>query len=91
MRVIRKRVGEMFEFADIENTLRTLQEEVGGYIEIYPINDYTLIVCNEEGRLRGLPYNVTISGVPFVGNILIVGADDDDFTDVPLDCVSVLS
>lgn len=41
-----------------------------------------VIICNEEGRLQGLPHNCRIFGVDFVGPILIVGRDDEDFTDL---------
>ena len=38
------------------------------------------IICNEEGRLEGLPYNLTFCGVSFVGPILVVGIDGDEFS-----------
>ncbi len=31
----------------------------------------------------GLPYNCDICGVSFVGPIIFVGIDDEEFTDVP--------
>ena len=37
--------------------LSTLQGAVGGYIEIVPTRDGRLLVCNEEGKLKGLPVN----------------------------------
>ena len=33
-----------------------MQHEVGGHIEaIYPYEDPVALVCNEEGKLEGLP------------------------------------
>lgn len=67
----------------IPNTLEALQEIVGGYIETYRIATDLTIICNEEGRLLGLPYNVTICGTSFVGSILFAGVNGEEFCDVP--------
>ena len=38
--------------------LESLQHEVGGCIEaIYPYEDPVALICNEEGKLEGLPLN----------------------------------
>lgn len=42
------------------------------------------IVCNEEGKIHGLPYNCAICGETFVGTILLVGVRGDTFKSVPL-------
>ena len=82
MQAIRKKPGCEPELIDIDNTLAALQQEVGGYIETVSIAD-VVIVCNEEGRLCGLPYNCRFVGVDFVGTILVVGRNKDEFCDVP--------
>lgn len=42
----------------IDNTLKAMQGTVGGYIEaVYPYDDNVAIVCNEEGKIAGLPLN----------------------------------
>lgn len=47
--------------AEIENTLATEQKIVEGYIEAcYPFDDEIAIICNEEGKLKGLPLNRAI-------------------------------
>ena len=73
MRVIYKAPGCAPEPRDIPNTLEELQATVGGYIETVTIATDVVIICNEEGRLRGLPHNCRIFGVDFVGPILIAG------------------
>ena len=82
MRVMRKRPGEPFEAVDIRNELKDLQEAVGGHIETYTFAEDACVICNEEGRLRGLPYNCRFLGVDFVGTILIVGVAGEEFTDI---------
>lgn len=83
MRVLRKKPGCYFEGIDIPNTLEALQAEVGGYIEAVTLDAETVIICNEEGRLLGLEPNITINEYPFVGTILVVGVDGENFTDYP--------
>lgn len=55
MKVIYKAPGCAPEPRDIPNTLEELQATVGGYIETVTIASDAVIICNEEGRLRGLP------------------------------------
>lgn len=69
----------------ISNTLENLQKTVGGYIETVTIASDMCIICNEEGRLRNLPYNCDVCGVSFVGTIIFCGVSEDEFCDVPID------
>ena len=85
MTVIHKTPGCAPEIIDIPNTLEALQEKVGGYIEIVSFATDACVICNEEGRLMGLPDNCWLLGVHFVGPILIAGVDGDEFTDLPED------
>ena len=74
-------IGQMME---IRNDLKTLQSIVGGYIEAVPVGDGVVVICDEEGRLKGKPYNCTINGISFVGTIILCGDGEEDFTDYPL-------
>ena len=82
MKVIYKAPGHAPELRDVPNTLEELQSSVGGYIETVTFASDAAVICNEEGRLLGLPYNCTFLGVNFVGPILIVGKKKDEFTDI---------
>ena len=84
IRVLRKKAGKPPEFIEIENELSALQHEVGSYIETFRIASNLAIICNEEGKIHGLPYNCTICGETFVGTILLVGVRGDTFKSVPL-------
>lgn len=84
MKVIKKAPGSAPVLIDIDNTLEALQHEVGGYIETFTFASDVSIVCNEEGRLLGFPYCATVCGVEFVGPILIVGVDGEEFCDTPM-------
>lgn len=59
---------------EIGNDLESMQRVVGGNIEvIYPFDDEVCLVCNEEGKITGLPLNRAVYNN--IGNIMdiIVG------------------
>lgn len=85
IKCIVKRVGEpVGHFEWIANTLEALQHAVDGYIETITMTADTLLIVNEEGRIRGLPYNCTIMSLDLVGDILVCGYDGDEMCDVPM-------
>ncbi len=66
---------------EIDNTLEAKQELVGGLIEevhIHGDNEVALI-CNEEGKIYGLPYNRDIGYDIIAGPFLIVGIDRENY------------
>ena len=79
---------------EIDNTLEALQAAVNGYIEtIGIVPGEAVMIVNEEGRLRGMapnPIASAFAGIDIVGPALIVGVDEDDFTDVPEDAADAL-
>lgn len=70
---------------NISNTLENLQRIVGGYIETAMVFSDAVVICNEEGRLLGLPENQSLFLSGFCGNCLICGVDanGEDFTSLP--------
>lgn len=90
MKVIIKEPGQRPRETEIENSLSALQQAVGGYIETVTLAEDCCIICNEEGRLQGLPYNLTFCGVSFVGTILFVGVAGDEFADLSEQQVEIL-
>jgi len=63
----------------IPNTLKRLQTEVGGCIKTLGLNRGTCLICNEEGKLMGLPANRQVGGNTIAGTFLIVGEADGEF------------
>lgn len=85
LKAIIKRADEPIgHMTNISATLENLQKHVGGYIETVTFSNGVVIICNEEGRIKGLPYNCRIGGVDFVGDIVALGSDGEDFADVPI-------
>lgn len=77
-----KHSGASPERTTIDNTLEALQKLVGGYIEVVTLSDDICVICNEEGALKGLPYNTNIGGNAFVGTVIYAGIDGEDFDDL---------
>ena len=61
IRVVLVEPGKLARIAQIGTTLDTMQQTVGGDIEAYyPFEEQVCIVCNEEGKINGLPLNRAI-------------------------------
>lgn len=70
----------------LDTSLETLQDAVGGDIEVvYPFEEQVGIIVNEEGKINHLPLNRPLyddNGELYdilAGNILIVGLTEDNF------------
>lgn len=64
---------------DMESVIQWIKENEG---RLNTLAEDACILCDEEGRLKGKPYNTTVCGVPFVGTILIVGTSGEEFADL---------
>ena len=84
MKIIVKNPGQNPHYEWTDNTLKALQNIVGGYIEAVTLASDLALICNEGGRIYGLPLNCNICGVTFVGTIIAVGVNGEEFDDVPI-------
>ena len=57
MKIIVKNPGQNPHYEWTDNTLKALQNIVGGYIEVVTLAPDLALICNEEGRIYGLPLN----------------------------------
>lgn len=58
LNVLLVKPGERAEMVEMEDSLEAMQKMVDGMIEEYmPFEDDVAIVCNDEGKMRGLPLN----------------------------------
>ena len=92
MKVLVVEIGQQPMMKEIEGSLRSMQEIVGGYIQAYyPWMDEVAIICNDEGKIMGLPFNRPIFGEHgelvdiIAGTFFVCGApmDSGTFTDLP--------
>lgn len=74
------------EVKEISTDLESLQQAVGGNIEVtYPFEDNVGLVVNEEGKINGMPLNRAVrdedGGVTDIvaGSFLVVGLIEDSF------------
>ncbi len=70
----------------IDTRLESLQQMVGGDIEvIYPFEEEVGVICNEEGKINGMPYNRALRDDKgeiydiLAGDFLVVGLTEEDF------------
>ena len=91
MKIIACRVGQKAQIENIYPHLHYYQEFVDGYIETITSHLGYVLVCNEDGRLKKLPFNPTFSyfralmlGFPelIYGNYFIAYMGDKDFIDI---------
>jgi len=65
IKVVLVEPGKLARPAEIESSLAGLQQTVNGSIEaFYPFEEEVCIVCNEEGKLTGLPLNRAVYSEP---------------------------
>ena len=81
MKVLIVEPGQYLREAEIEKSLKAEQAVVGGLIEcVYPWQDNACIVCNDEGKLEGLPLNRMLGDYDVIaGTFFVVGLTEDDF------------
>lgn len=79
MRILKVEPGKVPYEKDIENTLRSLQKEVGGLIQPIYMEDGTILCCNDEGKLNGMEMNRRLYGDIICGPFFVVGDGGDDF------------
>lgn len=83
IRIFIKRPDVAVEAIEVPNTLEALQELVGGYIEAIPLFPNIVVIVNEEGVLKGLPFNMYLSGHCLCGPVLFVGVKGEEFFHAP--------
>ena len=79
---------------EIQSGLESLQKEVGGDIQaVYLYDDPISIICAEEGKLMGMPFNRALRDEDghiydvLVGKFLLVGLGEDNFTSMTEDLI----
>ena len=91
--------GRTPESVTVPNTLKAMQEIVGGPIEaIYPYEDAVALVCHEEGKLLRLPLNRAVRD-PSTGTVIdiisgtffICGLGEDDFASLSCEQIAYYS
>ena len=87
MRVLFIPCGKKPEIREIDGSLKSMQELVGGLIEDVSWDDAKMaLICNDEGLLLGLPPNRSIrweetGGCAIIhGDFFLCGVDGENYT-----------
>ena len=90
MKVLMVEPGKAPYEAELDGSLESMQEAVGGGIEgYYPYAEPVAIVCNDEGKINGLPLNRAIYNRDgemieiMAGTFFMAGLGEESFTDLP--------
>lgn len=84
---------------EIDNTLESLQHEVGGYIQaVYPWDEIcAALICDEESKLKSSPFNRALRDEQgniydyIAGTFLIVGLGEENFVSLPPELITHFS
>lgn len=78
---------------NIENSLKNMQNYIGGYIETVTVlkNPQVILICDEEGVLKGRAVNPSIPDLDeyggwapgIVGDCFFCGVSGEEFADLP--------
>ena len=84
MRVLLVEPGKRPVLKEIDGSLKSMQEIVGGTIQaIYPFDEPVVLICNDEGKLLGLPLNRALRDEEgriydvIAGTFFLCGAPED--------------
>lgn len=82
MKVLIVEPGQYPREAEISGDLESMQGIVGGLMQaVYPWEDSAALVCNDEGKLLGLPLNRSLADYDIIaGTFFVCGLGRDDFT-----------
>lgn len=89
IKCIIKRPDEQYgHVTNISCSLENLQKTVEGYIEAITLRDDLVIICNEEGKIKGLEPNFRIGSRllfdTICGTVIVIGTNEDEFADIPI-------
>lgn len=80
MIVVTKKPNEKPLLVEIENELSELQRIVGGHIQIVQLAPKIVIICDDEGKLKGYEPNLECGLDILVGTVIFAGVNGDDLT-----------
>lgn len=65
----------------LDGNLKSMQATVGGLIQaLYPWDDNAALVCNDEGKMMGMPLNRALEDYDVIaGTFFVCGLKEDEF------------
>lgn len=95
MKVLYFKVGEVPSVIEVDESLESLQDLVGGYLEVVKIPSFSkvILVCNEEGRLLSLQPNKILKSIreTIYGDFFICEYDGEEMCSISSEMTNDLS
>ena len=89
MQILYKEPGKAPRTMLIPQKLDVMQQLVDGYIETIRVSDKTVLIVNEEGKLKGMDPNFILAVNDridmILGPAIFCGEDGEDFVSLPDD------
>ena len=82
MKIIVKKPNSKLTVENVENSVEKIQQIVGGYFEPVNVSENCMMLCNEDGKRKKLPYNFDLGNQIIVGDVVFVQTGNGDFTDL---------
>lgn len=83
-------VGEPAYEAEITPDLENLQKLVGGMVEMVPLSEGLVLICDEEGKINGKTGNRHIGNDIIAGQFIIAGSKNGDICSLPDKVIEIL-
>ena len=82
MRVLFVEPGKPARPVEMKNDLHEMQQMVGGPIQaLYPWEEPVAVVCNDEGKIMGLPLNRVLENYDIIaGAFFVCGIQGENFS-----------
>lgn len=77
--VVIKEPGKKAYSKEIEDDLEVYQNILGGYLETAGFDKNQILLCDEEGKLKGYEPNLLVPGDVIVGTVIVVGTEREEF------------
>lgn len=77
--VVIKKPGQEAYSKEIENELGEYHIIIGGYLETVGFDKNQVLLCDEEGKLKGYEPNLLVPGDIIVGTVIVVGTEGEEF------------
>jgi hypothetical protein len=78
MIVVTKKPNKKALLVEIENKLSELQRIVGGHIEIVQLTQKIVVICDDEGKLKGYEPNLKYGLDTLVGTVIFAGVEGEE-------------
>lgn len=77
--IVIKEPGKKAYSKEIEDELSEYQKILGGYLETVNFGYKQVLLCDEEGKLKGKAANLDVPLDVIVGTVIVVGTEGENF------------